>query len=199
LKIVLGLGNPGTRYRATRHNLGFRVVDRLADRAGASLELRRDLKSWTAQTRIAERPVVLARPRTYMNRSGRAALALCRHHDVDPAELLVIYDDADLALGRLRIRPGGSAGGHNGLTSLIQVLGTDAIPRVRLGVRGEGRDEVELADYVLDEFEAHERPVADELVKLGAEAVVAILGSDVPTAMNRFNSIAIETGGETES
>lgn len=162
------------------------------------MELRRDLKSWTAEARIAERPVVLARPRTYMNRSGRAALALCRHYDVEPAELLVVYDDADLALGRLRIRPGGSAGGHNGLASLIQVLGTDEIPRVRLGVRGEGRDEVELADYVLEEFEDEERPIADELVRAGAEAVAAILDGGVTAAMNRYNSIVIEAGGETE-
>lgn len=187
--IVLGLGNPGTRYRRTRHNLGFRVVERLAERRGASFEARGELagKAWTAEISTASGPLVLAKPRTYMNRSGRAAVALCRHYTALPRQLLVVYDDADLPLGRIRIRPEGSAGGHRGLVSLIDALQSEEFPRVRLGVRGQEREERELSDYVLAPFEPEEEKIADSLVALAADAVDAVLVSGVEIAMNRFN------------
>jgi len=122
-----------------------------------------------------------------MNRSGRAAIALREHYGVQPEDLLVVYDDADLELGRIRIRPDGGAGGHNGMRSVITALGSEAFPRVRLGVLGHERDSTELADYVLAEFDADEEPAARSLVVLGADAVEAALEDGIPEAMNRFN------------
>jgi PTH1 family peptidyl-tRNA hydrolase len=135
--------------------------------------------------------VVLAKPRTYMNRSGRAAVAICRHFDAALDSLLVIYDDADLALGRIRIRPEGGTGGHNGVRSLVEVLGSGAFARVRLGVRGEGRFDKELADYVLERFEPEEQPIVDDLVELGADAVEVSLEQGLQAAMNRFNGQSV--------
>jgi PTH1 family peptidyl-tRNA hydrolase len=187
-KIVLGLGNPGERYRSTRHNLGFRVVDQLARRHGTSFDLTRELKAWTAEIGGAPGPLVLAKPRTYMNRSGRAGVALCASYDAGPEELFVVYDDADLELGRLRLRSAGGAGGHNGMQSMIDALRSEAIPRLRLGVRGVNREADELADYVLADFENDERPVADALVDLGTEAVEAVLTQGFEPAMNSYNA-----------
>lgn len=186
--IVLGLGNPGTRYRATRHNMGFRVLDGVALRRGASFAAPRELKAWAAEVEGPSGRLILAKPRTYMNRSGRAAVALCAHYAVDPSELLVVYDDADLELGRMRLRLQGGAGGHNGLRSTIDALRTDRIPRLRLGVRGAGRDTEELSDYVLGPFDADEEPVAAALVDLAVEAVEAAVEGGVAAAMNRYNA-----------
>jgi len=194
LKIVLGLGNPGVAYRSTRHNLGFWVLDRLARRAGlrfrAESELRRYV--WIARRDDGPQRLLLAKPRTFMNRSGRAGAALLRCLEATPDQLTVVYDDADLELGRLRLRGDGGAGGHNGVRSLIDVLGTGAFARVRIGVRGAGRHERELADYVLDEFDAGELPIAEQLADLAAEAVEFLLGHGLEAAMNRYNGCHVE-------
>jgi peptidyl-tRNA hydrolase, PTH1 family len=189
LKIVLGLGNPGARYQGTRHNLGFRVLDLLAERAGVSFVRSGELGALcsSAETMVSGEEVVLAKPRTFMNRSGRAGLALLERYGVPPLDFLVVHDDADLALGRVRVRAGGSAGGHNGLRSLIAAFRSTDFPRVKLGVRGAGRAEAELMDYVLDEFTEGEREAAALLVSVGADAVVAILEDGLPAAMNLFN------------
>ena len=149
-----------------------------------------ELKSrvWLAEIAEAGRRLVLAKPRTMMNRTGRAALALCRHYDVDPDSLLVVYDDADLALGRIRIRRGGGSGGHNGLRSLVECLGTSDFPRVRVGVRGVGRDERDLADYVLDRFDDDEEELVEPMLERAADAVQAILAEGTERAMNRYNT-----------
>ncbi len=188
-RIVLGLGNPGLRYRTTRHNVGFRVVDGLAEHWGGRFGSADDLrgKAWTAEVSTATGPLILAKPRTYMNCSGRAARALCRLLAAPTEQLLVVYDDADLALGRIRIRSEGGAGGHNGVRSLMDALGSGGFPRVRLGVRGESRVERELADYVLEPFEEQERPAAETLVRLGIEAVVSVVDEGLQAAMNSFN------------
>jgi len=189
LTIVLGLGNPGPEYESTRHNLGFRVQDLLAQRWGLAFALSRECgrEAWTAECERSARHVVLAKPRTYMNRSGRAAQALAAHYEASASEFLVVCDDADLELGRLRIRRGGRAGGHNGLRSLIDAFGTAEFPRIKLGVRGSGRDGTELADYVLAPFEPGEEPVAQRLVERGALAVCGVLEHGVREAMNRHN------------
>lgn len=189
MTVVLGLGNPGDRYAWTRHNVGFRVLDRIAARAGARFEPfpGPERLAWEARVDIGDTPVALVKPRTYMNRSGRAALAACRRFDAAPEELLVVHDDADLAVGRLRLRSGGGAGGHNGIRSLLDVLRTDAFGRVKLGVRGEGRDEMPLADYVLEEFAPAERTTIEAVIDLAAEAVVAVMREGFAAAMNRFN------------
>jgi PTH1 family peptidyl-tRNA hydrolase len=128
-----------------------------------------------------------------MNRSGRAAVALCARYAVEPSRILLVYDDADLELGRIRLRLQGGAGGHNGVRSTINALRTEQIPRLRLGVRGAGRGEAELADYVLEPFEAAEEPVAAALVDLGVEAVEAVLEKGVEAAMNAYNGRSVST------
>jgi PTH1 family peptidyl-tRNA hydrolase len=193
LKIVLGLGNPGARYRSTRHNLGFSVVDLLAERHGASFRRRDEItdQALVAELVVAGQTAILAKPRTYMNRSGRAGLALHRFFDLPLEDLLVAHDDADLPLGRLRIRRGGSAGGHNGIRSLIATLGSEEFPRIKLGVRGPARGEGDLADYVLEEFAEEERGIALALVALGADAVDLVLREGVTVAMNLFNGKSV--------
>ncbi len=133
-----------------------------------------------------------------MNRSGRAALLVCRARNAAPEDLIVVHDDADLALGRVRVRQGGSAGGHNGIRSLLDTLATDAFARVKLGVRGQGRPAGEdLAEYVLQDFEPDERAVADALVELGADAVEALVAQGLESAMNRFNGREAGAAEET--
>ena len=189
MKVVLGLGNPGAAYRNTRHNIGFWVLDRVARRSGAKFRVTSLLRryAWCAEVKRGAQALVLAKPRTYMNRSGRAGAALLRRYGADARDMLVVHDDADLELGRLRIRGGGGAGGHKGVRSLIEVLGSAEFLRVRLGVRGEDRGERDLSDYVLEEFARDEVPLAEALAELAADAVEDIVRDGLDTAMNRYN------------
>lgn len=189
MKIVLGLGNPGDRYRHTRHNAGFRVVDALAARWGAALAARGDLgeRAWWCRAEYGGRAVLLAKPRTFMNRSGSAAIALARKVLATPEEILVVFDDADLELGRVRVRAEGSPGGHNGLKSIQDVLGSRAYPRVKLGIKGAGRDDMDLADYVLRPFDEDERPAVEPMIETGADAVECVLGEGLEIAMRTYN------------
>lgn len=189
MKLVLGLGNDGPEYRWTRHNAGFMVADEIARRCGAAFAARGDLGrvTYSAETTWDGERIVLAKPRTLMNRSGQAAAALSRKYGIEPADLIVVYDDADLAFGRVRVRPEGGTGGHNGLRSLVEVLGTGSFPRVKLGVLGEGRHSRDLADYVLDAFLPDERPVVLRMVELGADAAGAVLRDGVEAAQSAFN------------
>jgi len=140
-----------------------------------------------ARINDARGPVILAKPRTFMNRSGLAASALCSAHGVSPSELLVVYDDADLPLGKIRLRRKGGTGGHNGIESLVEALGTCEFPRVRLGVRGDGRGAQDLADYVLGAFGADELRRVEALVELASQAVERAIGDGLERAMNEFN------------
>ena len=189
MKVVLGLGNVGSRYAGTRHNVGFRVVERLAERVRARWLERPGPVRWafTAVVVRAGQPVTLVKPRTLMNRAGRAAAAALDRYRCPVEELLVVFDDADLVLGRVRVRQGGGAGGHNGLRSLMDVLRSSDFGRVKLGVKGEGREESDLADYVLRPFAPEELPVVAPMIELGAEAVEAVMASGVESAMNAFN------------
>jgi len=177
LKVVLGLGNDGPEYRWTRHNVGFMVADAVASRCGVEFTAHGDLGrlTWRAETTYGGERVVLAKPRTLMNRSGQAAAALRRKYAVEPADFIVVFDDADLTFGRVRVRPEGGAGGHNGVRSVIESLGVSTFSRVKLGVLGEGRHSRDLANYVLDGFLPDERPVVATMVELGADAVEAVL------------------------
>jgi PTH1 family peptidyl-tRNA hydrolase len=189
LKVVLGLGNDGPEYRWTRHNIGFMVADAVASRCGATFSARGDLGrlTWSVETTYGGQRVVLAKPRTLMNRSGQAAAALQRKYGVEPHDFIVVFDDADLVFGRVRVRAEGGAGGHNGVRSLIETLGAREFPRVKLGVLGEGRHSRDLADYVLDGFLPDERPVVATMVELGADAVEAVLRDGVDAAQRAFN------------
>ena len=186
MKLVVGLGNPGREYERTRHNIGFEVVDELAARIGA--EFRRSLRfaAHLADGRVAADAILIAKPTTYMNASGVAVGALAGRKGIQPVDVLVVVDDVDIELGRLRIRAKGSAGGHNGLKSVIAALGTDEFVRVRVGVgRPDGGGE--MVDHVLSRFLPGEKELAGQMVKRAADAVETWWRDGLVKAMNSFN------------
>jgi PTH1 family peptidyl-tRNA hydrolase len=182
---VAGLGNPGERYRRTRHNVGFLVVDELAARTGAG-RFREEADAWVAPARLAGMDVLLAKPLTFMNRSGSSVERLLAAYGQEPSDVLAVVDDVALDLGQLRIRERGSHGGHNGLRSLIESLGSEEFPRVRVGIR-TGEPPAELADYVLADFPQEDVLVVQEMVGWAADAIETAVADGVPAAMNRFN------------
>jgi peptidyl-tRNA hydrolase, PTH1 family len=189
VKAICGLGNPGDRYRMTRHNVGFRVVDLLADRWGLTGEGRlRDGAAVLDVRHPAHGRVLLVKPMRYMNRSGGPLRAALRQTDVDPStDLLVVTDDIDLPLGRVRLRRSGSAGGHNGLRDVIETFGTDDVNRLRIGVGRAG----EAASHVLATFRPDERDLATEMVAIGADAAERWLVEGMDEAMNAYNGIEL--------
>lgn len=186
MKLIVGLGNPGRRYRGTRHNAGREVLARLAERAGIRIDEDEGFAEVGRGT-IGTTRVLLARPVTYMNVSGEAVRDLRRRHRLRPEDILVIVDDIDLPLGRLRLRPGGSAGGHNGLQSVIEALGTTAFPRLRVGI-GRPPAGVDPADFVLTRFTPDEAPAVQASIERAAEAAEMVVTEGLPAAMNRFNA-----------
>lgn len=186
---MLGLGNPGEQYRRTRHNFGFLVTDALAQASGVRFRTGPGPSLIGPFTAGGNRGI-LAQPRTWMNRSGIAARAILdRFGGPPPERLLVVTDDLDLPLGRMRIRSAGGAGGHNGLRSLIEELGTDAFPRLRLGIgRPDGDDREDVVDYVLEPFEEEEGAVVADVVERAAQGVRVILEKGIDAAMSRFNA-----------
>jgi peptidyl-tRNA hydrolase, PTH1 family len=184
LRAVIGLGNPGSRYLSTRHNIGFRVVEQLALDARGEWQRERESDSEVAVGELGGQVVLLAKPQTFMNRSGAAVLALSRQRNLSAEEMLVVLDDFELEFGRLRFRRGGSDGGHRGLASVIQQMGTREIPRLRLGI-GPPPPGVDVIDYVLSPFVSGEE--VDRLVVRGAEAIEFFLHEGIDVAMNRFN------------
>ena len=183
--IIAGLGNPGKEYENTRHNAGFMVLDALADRLGADVSEKKH-KALCGKAVIEGQKVMLIKPQTYMNSSGESIRAAADYYKVAPEEILVIYDDISLAPGQLRVRAKGSAGGHNGIKSIIAHLGTQEFPRVRVGV-GEKPPRMDLADYVLGHFSQGERKIMDEAVKEAAEAVIEAVTEGIEHAMNDHN------------
>lgn len=185
VKLVVGLGNPGADYQKTRHNLGYRVVEALAHQHRIVLRERSE-KAVYGQGSIKAVKVVLSKPLTFMNRSGAAVRDLCQTFQISPVDLIVIHDDIDLDLGRLRIKTRGSHGGHNGLRSILEVLGTDRFVRVKLGV-GRPKGE-ETADHVLSQFAIKERPVVDEMIGHAVAAVELVIIDGIAQAMNQFHN-----------
>ena len=183
--VVVGLGNPGSKYANTRHNAGFWCIDKLAEEHSISLS-RRHRASLVGEGIIDGRPVVLAKPRTFVNRSGQAIVYLLARFKISPAQLLVIYDDAALPLGKIRLRPEGSAGGHNGVKSIIEAIGTQDFPRLRLGIGSPpaGTDQVQ---HVLGAMSGKDQEVADDAVQHAGQAVVSVLAEGITATMNRFN------------
>lgn len=184
-RIIVGLGNPGREYTWTPHNLGFRVIDLLAERFAIRVT-RPEAHSLVGLGQIAGHDVVLAKPQTYMNLSGQAASELIRRYDADPAEMIVVSDEVALPWGTIRIRERGSAGGHNGLKSIIGSLATDEFLRVRLGIQPKFPP-ADLAAYVLAPMGKDVQAFADEMISAAAEAVEAILMEGAGRAMSRFN------------
>jgi peptidyl-tRNA hydrolase, PTH1 family len=186
VKLIVGLGNPGIEYQFTPHNLGFLTIDCLANDVGAEVR-NRNCRALTARAVIEEQQVLLAKPETYMNLSGMAVRELVGRYEVDPAkDLIVIYDELDLPLGRIRIRQRGSSAGHNGMESIIGALGTQEFLRVRLGV-GPDKKVSDGAKYLLSPFRKAQLKVVDEIIDTASEAVRVILKEGPGAAMNRFN------------
>ncbi len=183
--LIAGLGNPGRKYELNRHNLGFTLLDRLAARLGESFDQVQSRALIAKGTSLGER-VILIKPQTYMNNSGTAVSSLVRFYQVPLPNLLVAYDDIDLPLGTLRIRPFGGSAGHKGMQSIIERLGTEDFPRLRLGTsRPPGHKEA--ADYVLRNFSADERLLLEETLDRALEAVITFLQHGLEQAMNMFN------------
>lgn len=183
-RLVVGLGNPGPKYEDTRHNVGFRVVDALADRLRVSFDHKHDaLVGWTQHK---NRRIGLAKPLTFMNRSGQSVAPLCEYNNLTPADLIVVVDDLDLPVGTIRLRPSGSSGGHNGLENVAQHLGSTEFPRLRIGI-GDDFARGEQVDYVLSSFTPEEQPKIQSAIEDAGEAVLTTVREDLETAMNRFN------------
>lgn len=181
IRLVAGLGNPGAEYERTRHNVGFAVIDHLAREW--RLDWQRS-KDWGALSTKGERGL-LVKPATYMNRSGEPLAAIARFYKIVPEEILVVLDDFALPLGRLRLRPEGGSGGHNGLESILAQFGTEAIPRLRIGIGGAPGEGA--VDYVLGRFFEEEQPLANNTIARAAEAVNCAIDKGVVSAMNTFN------------
>ena len=193
---LIGLGNPGPGYAETRHNVGFRVVDTLAEHHGIRLPRPRSLavltlgggrlRAQVGEGRMGDQPVRLVKPETFMNKSGEAVVRVCDKFELAPPDLLIIYDDLDLALGTLRLRRGGSPGTHRGMRSVVERLGTEDIPRLRLGI-GPLPAEADAREFVMSPFTDAEVPTVDPMLARGVEAVEYLLTEGIDAAMNKFN------------
>ena len=186
MKLIVGLGNPGIEYQFTPHNIGFLAVDRLAEQHKVRIANRR-CRALTGKATIAGHEVLLAKPETYMNLSGTSVRELVDEYEVEPArDLLVIYDELDLPLGAIRIRERGSSAGHNGMESIIGALGTQEVPRMRLGIAPD-HDVRDGAKYVLSQLKKSQLPVVDEVLDRAARAVEVIFTEGIAKAMSLFN------------
>ena len=185
MKLIVGLGNPGRKYEQTRHNIGFLVVDRLAEDAGVTLR-RRVCDSLVGEITVNEERILLAKPQTYMNRSGAAVMALLKEFRSSTDELVVVYDELDLPFGRIRIRPNGSAAGHRGVLSIRESLAGAPFYRVRVGI-GRPQADVDPADFVLEDFSVEESAKLDEIVSRAAKASVSVLQEGAHRAMELYN------------
>ncbi|HEX9986811.1 MAG TPA: aminoacyl-tRNA hydrolase [Thermoanaerobaculia bacterium] len=185
MKLIIGLGNPGPQYENTRHNIGWLVVDAFAKKFRLDVT-KHEKNALTGSGRVAGGSVMVAKPLTYMNLSGDAVKLLVNAYAESPEELIVVYDDIDLPVGKLRIRPNGSSGTHNGMRSIVSSLATERFPRLRFGVRGENYNE-RLRDYVLDDFGAEEQAVVSRGIERAVDALLLFARGDLRRAMNEFN------------
>ncbi len=189
MKIIVGLGNPGAQYANTPHSVGFETVDALAAALSVTWEEKRQFRCLWARGQLAGQPVTLCKPQTFMNLSGESVAPLVRYSNATAADLIVVQDDIDLALGRLRVRVGGSCGGHNGIRNIIERLGTPAFVRLKLGV---GKDRSDVIGHVLGKFDPNSRQVMNRVVAEAVKAVEAIVRDGPERAMNLFNGFAAE-------
>ena len=186
LALIVGLGNPGPEYANHRHNIGFQIVQALAAAHGLSFSRHKKAKARVAEGRIGERMVVLAKPQTFMNLSGKTVGRLSREREIPPECILVVHDDLDLPLGRLRARPHGGSGGHNGLRSIIESLGSRDFARLRVGIdRPPGS--IDPADYVLQPFASEDGPLVAETIQRAVQAIESWLAEGIASTMDRFN------------
>lgn len=183
--VIAGLGNPGKKYENTRHNMGFITIDRLAEKHDIKTD-KLKFKALVGEGRIAGQKVLLVKPQTYMNLSGESLREVMQFYKLEPENLIVIYDDIDIALGALRIRKFGSAGTHNGMKSVVYQLQSDRFPRIRIGIGSQKKGD--LVNFVVGGFSKEEVPVLEETVTKAVSAIECILESDIDIAMNRYNT-----------
>ena len=186
MKLIVGLGNPGRNYRWTRHNVGFLLIEQLAEKHGIEI-VKRGLKTIYGRGKIGNQGVLLAKPQTFMNLSGEAVLRLLQFFKIPPENLIVLHDDLDLPWGKIRIRLRGGPGGHKGIKSIIEALGIDGFVRFKVGIGRPERADQDPADYVLEPLSGGERKEFQETVRRGAEAVEVLLLEGPQEAMNRFH------------
>ena len=184
--LIVGLGNPGKEYERTRHNCGFRALDILAEKLGCKVD-RLKFQGLYTQVNYSGKKLFLLKPQTYMNLSGRSVLQLSAYFNIPPQRIIVLFDDISLPPGRLRIRADGSAGGHNGIKSIIQEVGSQAFPRVKIGVGAKPNPEFDLADWVLSTFSAQEEKALAVSLENAAQAALSVIDRGVPETANRFN------------
>ncbi len=184
--LIVGLGNPGREYERTRHNAGFRAIDLLADKLGCKID-RLKYQGLYCQTTYGGRKLFLLKPQTYMNLSGRSVLQLSAYFNIPPQRIIVLFDDISLPPGRLRIRGDGSAGGHNGIKSIISEVGSQDFPRVKIGVGGKAHPDQDLADHVLSGFSAKEEKDLVSALERAADAALLIMDKGVAESANRYN------------
>ena len=184
--MLVGLGNPGPKYARSRHNVGFRAIDALCERQRCRCDRLR-LKALTGFCELGGQKVLLVKPMTYMNLSGQAVRPLADYYKIPPERILVIFDDVSLPVGRLRVRPDGSAGGHNGVKSLIAELGTQDFPRIKVGVGEKPHPDYDLADWVLSSFSAQEEKLLAPVLERALEAAETVISSGTQQAMSRYN------------
>jgi peptidyl-tRNA hydrolase, PTH1 family len=197
-RLIVGLGNPGAKFDRTRHNIGFDLVDQLAKRWQISVADQKKFQGLVGEGWVNRQKIVLLKPQTFMNLSGQSVRAVLDWYKLEPTEVLVLYDDLDLPLGKLRMRLSGSAGGHNGMKSIISHLGTNAFPRLRMGI---GKSNDETISHVLGKFSAAESAIMGEILQLAADAVDLSLEAGVEKAMNKYNnrSIIVEISENKEA
>ena len=184
--LIVGLGNPGKEYTRTRHNCGFRALDILADKLGCKVD-KGKFQGLYGQCTYGGTKLLLLKPQTYMNLSGRSVLQLSAYFNVPPQRIIVMFDDISLEPGRLRVRNDGSAGGHNGIKSIISELGSQEFPRVKIGVGSKPTPEYDLADWVLSSFSAQEEKALGPALERAADAALCIIDHGIPETANRFN------------
>lgn len=184
--LIVGLGNPGSKYAHTRHNVGFDVLEALSRKLGVSISREKD-EALIGECFVGGQKVILALPQTYMNLSGEAVSRLVHWYKIEPENLLVVYDDIDIPQGNIRIRKNGSAGTHNGMRSIVDLLGYENFPRLRVGV-GQKREGYELADWVLGHYIGEEQEVADKAFEQAAEAIVEYIEHGIDSAMCKYNT-----------
>ncbi|WDV45556.1 aminoacyl-tRNA hydrolase [Clostridiaceae bacterium M8S5] len=185
LYAVIGLGNPGSKYSDTKHNVGFNTIDCIAQKYSVKLN-KIKFKSVYGETNIEGNKVILVKPQTYMNNSGISVMELLKYTNIPVQNLIVIYDDIDIDLGTIRIRKKGSAGSHNGMKSIIYHIKNDDFPRIRIGI-GRPNQGQDLAYFVLNKFNKEEREKIDEIVEIASDSVIEIIKNNVDYAMNKFN------------
>lgn len=185
--IIAGLGNPGKQYDMTRHNIGFHTIDYMADKLNVKVK-KLKFKALYGECEIAGEKTLLIKPQTYMNLSGESIAGFAQFYKINPSNIIIINDDISLETGRIRVRPKGSAGGHNGLKSIIYMLESDEFPRVKMGVGAPKNENYDLADFVLGHFTKEEIPIMEKAIMKASDAAEEIIRAGVASAMNKYNS-----------